>query len=546
MRDNIVTAQFLYSDYTQTLPVWQYDYGLILQITGIDLPAAYEVHFAGTTGESITQIGTADGVSIPDQFLLTGQSIRAWIYLHTGEDDGETVKYITIPVTKRAKPSDLEPTPVQQDAITEAIAALNAGVDAVQDIADGIPQTVEDALTEAKESGEFDGPPGPKGDTGPRGETGSPGPAGADGFSPTASVSKSGSTATITITDKTGTTTAQISDGQTGPAGPAGPQGAKGDPGDDYVITDADYAAIAAVTAESLKTEPLYTAGNLIDIDHAAWSNQNLATQNDSQGRAPGTVFDSDNFRLTGPIAIDTAEPLLHLWRTAYESGSHYLRVGFYDANDDPLNGFQAWGNTASGGERVLVIPAGTVAIRVAMSKDDIANPLTIAYRTLTGHMPYGPAGKNPAVQDSLAEVVTSRTAAKDYSVGDLIMIGGQLWRVSAAIAEGAALVAGTNIDLTTIAAELKPEVINVTGSAVTLTARAGVRYLCGTLSSLTLTPPASGLCEVVFTSGTTPTILTLPSGVAMPDWWTDTEANRTYDLMIADGARGAVMSWTA
>ncbi len=39
---------------------------------------------------------------------------------------------------------------------------------------------------------------------------------GQDGYSPVASVSKSGNTATITITDKSGTTTAQVTDGQDG------------------------------------------------------------------------------------------------------------------------------------------------------------------------------------------------------------------------------------------------------------------------------------------------------------------------------------------
>ena len=45
------------------------------------------------------------------------------------------------------------------------------------------------------------------------GEDGSPGTPGADGYSPTATVSKSGSTATISITDKNGTTSATVSDG---------------------------------------------------------------------------------------------------------------------------------------------------------------------------------------------------------------------------------------------------------------------------------------------------------------------------------------------
>ena len=48
---------------------------------------------------------------------------------------------------------------------------------------------------------------------GAKGDTGNPGPTGEDGFSPIANVTKVGQTATITITDKTGTTTASISDG---------------------------------------------------------------------------------------------------------------------------------------------------------------------------------------------------------------------------------------------------------------------------------------------------------------------------------------------
>jgi hypothetical protein len=60
----------------------------------------------------------------------------------------------------------------------------------------------------------------------------------------------------------------------------------------------------------------------------------------------------------------------------------------------------------------------------------------------------------------------------------------------------------------------------------------------------LTFTPASSGLCEVIFASGSTPTVLTLPSTVRMPDWWTGVEANRTYDLMILNGTLAGVMSW--
>lgn len=59
------------------------------------------------------------------------------------------------------------------------------------------------------------GVPGERGATGATGATGPAGPAGsdgADGFSPIATVTKSGNTATITITDKNGTTTASVTE----------------------------------------------------------------------------------------------------------------------------------------------------------------------------------------------------------------------------------------------------------------------------------------------------------------------------------------------
>ena len=131
MANNIITAAYSSSNITYTKPAYQYDYGMILKFSGIELPQAYEVHFSNTEfcGESISQIGDADGVTIPDEMFLNGNPIYAWTYLHTGADDGETVYKAVIGVNKRAKPSDLEPTPVQQDAITQAIAALNVAVE---------------------------------------------------------------------------------------------------------------------------------------------------------------------------------------------------------------------------------------------------------------------------------------------------------------------------------------------------------------------------------------------------------------------------------
>jgi hypothetical protein len=63
---------------------------------------------------------------------------------------------------------------------------------------------------------------------GPPGKDGKDGEDGQDGYSPTASVIKVDDTATITITDKNGTTTATITDGQDGQAGADGADGTDG------------------------------------------------------------------------------------------------------------------------------------------------------------------------------------------------------------------------------------------------------------------------------------------------------------------------------
>lgn len=146
---NVVTAVFGASKVTRTRALYQWDYGQVLQFDGIELPSAYTVHFSnvGIGGEAKTMVGNADGVDIPDEYLTTGQTVYAWVYLHTGADDGETVYAVIIPVTQRPKPIDEPPTPAQQGAIDQAIAALNAGVEAAQEAADMLANPSAEAVS---------------------------------------------------------------------------------------------------------------------------------------------------------------------------------------------------------------------------------------------------------------------------------------------------------------------------------------------------------------------------------------------------------------
>ena len=139
--NSITTARFIGNSKRFLIlgDVWQYDYGQTLKIEGLDLPEAYEVHFSNTdeSGSTKTQIGTADGVTIPDEYLTSGEPVYVFIYLHDGETDGETENKVKLPVRKRPKPSDVEPTPQEQSTITQTIAALNTAVDLAQSYAVG-------------------------------------------------------------------------------------------------------------------------------------------------------------------------------------------------------------------------------------------------------------------------------------------------------------------------------------------------------------------------------------------------------------------------
>lgn len=134
MRDNTITARFGAGRTARTSALYQYDYGQVLIFDGLALPETYEVHFSGEGSEdTVTMLGGAGGVDIPDALLQNAGTVRAYVYLHTGNADGETVYQVQIPVTERPAITDSEPTPVQQDIITQAIAALNGGTARVID-----------------------------------------------------------------------------------------------------------------------------------------------------------------------------------------------------------------------------------------------------------------------------------------------------------------------------------------------------------------------------------------------------------------------------
>lgn len=243
--------------------LWQWDTGRTLTVDA----DCSQVHFSNKVFGRSIDVDVVDGVAIvPDILLQTDKDLNVWAFVGTAEN-GYTKISKTFKVNRRNKPADYVFTPPDQTSLEEIKEKLDY-LESIQD-PDAIKNAVEDyleqnpveapvqsvngrtgevkltagdvgaisqddlqeatneALAQAKESGEFDGPQGPKGDpgeTGPAGPTGETGPGGPQGErGPQGEKGDKGDTGAQGI---------QGPKGDTGEQGPAGADGAKGDKGD--------------------------------------------------------------------------------------------------------------------------------------------------------------------------------------------------------------------------------------------------------------------------------------------------------------------------
>ena len=144
--------------------LWQYDYGTVLHLTGPELPAAVEIHFATVErgGESETRIGiTADGVTevkIPDALLEMAKAqdynLYAFVYLDDGKS-GQTEYKILMTVRARPKPGEEHPDTEKDHPLADAVQAVNAAADRAETAAGNAAESkaaAEDAAEQADKS----------------------------------------------------------------------------------------------------------------------------------------------------------------------------------------------------------------------------------------------------------------------------------------------------------------------------------------------------------------------------------------------------------
>ena len=92
---------------------------------------------------------------------------------------------------------------------------------------------------------------------------------------------------------------------------------------------------------------------------------------------------------------------------------------------------------------------------------------------------------------------------------------------------------------------------VYVSGSTPSITAKAGVRYVCGECSTLSVTVPITGCIDVLFSSGSTPTVLTVTNPNNLTIQWangfspSNLEANTVYEINILEGLLGVGCAWT-
>lgn len=133
---------------------YQYDVKQILVLTGENVPEYYEADICnvGDTA-TLTMVGTeADGVEIPDKFLLDGRNVLVYVVIPGSGGDVQTCYDITIPVDERAEREDIDPSEAEQQQIDSLINALNSGVERAEAAATAAEESATDAEGSAGES----------------------------------------------------------------------------------------------------------------------------------------------------------------------------------------------------------------------------------------------------------------------------------------------------------------------------------------------------------------------------------------------------------
>ena len=141
-------------------PAYLHDYGQILRVFDLDLPAVVEAHFSlEESGESILRMGTCEKgithIPIPDSCLEETGSFYCYIF-DRDSTSGRTVYKIKIPVLKRADMPTETTEPSEQDVayFEQVLASVDEAVTEVKNAKDTMLNGLTIGTVETLDSGE--------------------------------------------------------------------------------------------------------------------------------------------------------------------------------------------------------------------------------------------------------------------------------------------------------------------------------------------------------------------------------------------------------
>ena len=108
-----------------------------------------------------------------------------------------------------------------------------------------------------------------------------------------------------------------------------------------------------------------------------------------------------------------------------------------------------------------------------------------------------------------------------------------------------------TASDIASIEADVSVHYVTVSGTDVSITGVDNTVYICGEVSTISITPPAQGIIDVIFTSGTSAAVLTVTPPVGVTMKWNNgfdpssLSTSTTYELNILNGEYGGVSKWS-
>lgn len=287
-------------------------------------------------------------------------------------------------------------------------------------------------------------------------------------------------------TGEPGSTGPQGSQGIQGVQGERGPKGDKGDPGDDYVLTQADKEEIADLVGGAVIDD----SAGIGDTDKT-WSADKISSELENAGSVK-------DVKVNGTSIVDSETGEAEI--PSATSGTYGL------VRPSSTYGVNIIGNNY----------IGLVAANDNQIKDGKAVYATVLPNNMYKAAFYGFAkAAGDTTQSQSSNAVGTYTEEAKSAISE--MLGGA---------------------------------VSVTGTTPNINAKAGIRYVCGEVTTLDITLPASGIVDVVFTSGSTPTVLTItpPSGQTVK--WangfdpTNLDADTTYEINIMDGL-GVAIGWT-